>query len=116
MVNLILPRNKTRSEVGFNCIVERSTMKVLHLTLKKCWFDMIASGDKKEEYRESKPYWTTRLANKDFDVIRFRNGYAKDAPTMIVDCLGMGYGLGNPEWGASNKPVFILKLGDILSA
>ena len=26
--------------------------KILHLTLKKKWFDMIASGEKKEEYRE----------------------------------------------------------------
>ena len=36
-------------------------MKVLHLTLKKKWFDMILSGDKKEEYREIKPYWFRRL-------------------------------------------------------
>ena len=36
-------------------------MKTLHLTLKKKWFDMIASGKKKEEYREIKPYWFERL-------------------------------------------------------
>lgn len=36
-------------------------MKVLHLTLKKKWFDMIASGEKKEEYREIKPFWITRF-------------------------------------------------------
>lgn len=35
--------------------------KMLHLTLKKKWFDMIASGEKKEEYRESKPYWVNRF-------------------------------------------------------
>lgn len=35
--------------------------KTLHLTLKKKWFDMIASGEKKEEYREIKPYWVNRL-------------------------------------------------------
>jgi len=28
----------------------------LHLTLKKNWFDLILSGEKKEEYREIKPY------------------------------------------------------------
>jgi hypothetical protein len=39
-------------------------MKVLHLTLKKKWFDMIASGEKKEEYREIKLYWMTRLLYK----------------------------------------------------
>ncbi len=39
-------------------------MKVLHLTLKKKWFDMIASGEKKEEYRELKDYWGARLCFK----------------------------------------------------
>lgn len=38
-------------------------MKILHLTLKKKWFDMIASGEKKEEYREIKPYWISRLVD-----------------------------------------------------
>jgi len=36
-------------------------MKVLPLILKKKWFDMIVSGEKKEEYREIKPYWIKRL-------------------------------------------------------
>lgn len=36
-------------------------MKTLYLTLKKKWFDMIVSGVKKEEYRESKVYWLKRL-------------------------------------------------------
>ena len=36
-------------------------MKILHLTIKKKWFDMILSGEKKEEYREIKPYWNRRL-------------------------------------------------------
>lgn len=33
----------------------------LILPLKKKWFDMIASGEKKEEYREIKEYWRTRF-------------------------------------------------------
>lgn len=36
-------------------------MKVLHLTLKRKWFDMIVSGEKKEEYRELKKFWASRL-------------------------------------------------------
>lgn len=36
-------------------------MSTLHLTLKKRWFDMISSGEKKEEYREIKPYWIKRF-------------------------------------------------------
>lgn len=38
-----------------------SQQTTLNLTLKKKWFDMIASGEKKEEYREIKPYWMNRL-------------------------------------------------------
>lgn len=36
-------------------------MRLLRLTLKKKWFYMIVSGEKTEEYREIKPYWTNRL-------------------------------------------------------
>lgn len=36
-------------------------MKTLHLVLKRKWWDMIASGEKTEEYREIKPYWEKRL-------------------------------------------------------
>lgn len=35
---------------------------MLILPIKKQWFDMIASGEKKEEYREIKPYYTSRIA------------------------------------------------------
>lgn len=35
--------------------------KILTLPLKKQWYDMIESGEKKEEYREIKPYWCNRL-------------------------------------------------------
>ena len=35
--------------------------KVLHLSVKKQWFDMISVGEKTEEYREIKPYWIERL-------------------------------------------------------
>ena len=36
-------------------------MKTLDLVLKRKWYDMIASGEKTEEYREIKPYWIQRL-------------------------------------------------------
>lgn len=108
-------------------------MKILHLTLKKRWFDLIASGEKKEEYREDKEYWRTRLMDFDFvsrnsfmpfkkyngykhyDIIRFTNGYGKDAPTMDVEFKGVkAGGNGNPEWGYT-EPCFIIKLGKILT-
>ena len=89
-------------------------MEILHLTLKKKWFDLIKSGQKKEEYREMKPYWHKRL-NKKFDVIRFRNGYSKNAPVMVVEIQEILSGLGIIEWGAPEKEnVYILRLGKVL--
>ena len=38
------------------------------LPIKKKWFDMIKSGEKKEEYREIKPYYATRFQNV-FDTV-----------------------------------------------
>jgi hypothetical protein len=34
---------------------------MLHLPLKKEWYEMIERGEKREEYREIKPYWIKRL-------------------------------------------------------
>lgn len=64
-------------------------MKILHLTLKKQWFDLIASGEKTVEYREYKQYWEKRLVGKEFQEIHFRNGYSKGAPFMRVQCKGI---------------------------
>ena len=35
-------------------------MRILDLPLMAVWFLMIESGEKKEEYREIKPYWIKR--------------------------------------------------------
>ena len=62
---------------------------ILYLTLEREWFDDIARGLKNEEYRELKDYWKTRLEGRTYDIVRFRNGYATDAPVMDVDFLGV---------------------------
>jgi len=90
-------------------------MNILHLTLKRKWFDMILSGEKKEEYREIKPYWRKRLLRKSFDAIHFRNGYAKDARCLPSRSRGCTGNLGIVEWGApEGEEVFILRLGEII--
>lgn len=113
--------------------------KILHLTLKRKWFDMIASGEKREEYRDVKPYWINRLTwheyhtygqlelikalchketfRKDYDLIQFRNGYYKNAPTLHVKLLGIHYGFpARMEWidEPPGKWYFCLELGDII--
>lgn len=75
---------------------------------------MIASGEKTEEYREIKPYWTIRFADNTFDEIKFRNGYAADAPTVTVELRDISLRIGKPELGAPVGLVYTLKLGRIL--
>lgn len=98
-------------------------MKTLHLTLKKKWFDMVASGEKKEEYREIKDYWTRRLTEimkngvdqatvfRTFDRVEFRNGYGKDAPKILMECRGVEVDYGFHKWGAGNQLYYVIKLG-----
>jgi len=88
-------------------------LKILHLTLKKKWFDLIESGLKTEEYREIKPYWTKRFENKKFDRVIFKNGYSANAPIMEFTLTNILVGLGDPEYGApENDFVYVLYLGD----
>lgn len=77
---------------------------MLVLPIKKKWFNMIKSGEKKEEYREIKPCWTKRFENetdRQFDIgilkkvflelylvyeVMFKAGYNKNAPKMVCKC------------------------------
>ncbi len=87
---------------------------MITLTIKKKWFDMIKSGEKKEEYREIKKYYDTRFkilaGDHKIHEILFRNGYSKSSPIMKCRCyIGIGYGL--PEWGAEKgKVYYVLKI------
>jgi len=79
----------------------------------KKWFIEILEGRKVEEYREIKPYWTKRLFEENgsprhYDIIVFRNGYAKDAPMMKVEFKGVKDG----EF--MGKEVYAIQLGKIL--
>ena len=64
-------------------------MKTLHLTLIWKWFDLIDQGKKNVEYRDLTPYWISRLRDKTFDVIHFRNGYGNHRPSLRLECLGI---------------------------
>ena len=87
---------------------------MLTLPIKKKWFDMIKSGEKKEEYREIKSYYDSRLYKyTQIDVatyILLRNGYSKNSPAIKIRCF-INKGYGNPEWGAEpNKEYYVLKI------
>ncbi len=110
---------------------------MLTLPIKKKWFDMIFSGEKKEEYREIKPYYETRFMNlfgvifyggavikcseiglsecakDDIQAIRFCNGYSKNSPSFVAKCT-LSIGTGKEEWGAEKgKKYFILTIQEI---
>lgn len=103
---------------------------MLTLTIKKKWFDMICSGEKKEEYREIKPYYDSRFEAyiPDFcnfkkiemdmstafvpvaDEIIFRNGYRKNSPKIKCK-VKVRKGYGRADWGAiPNKEYYILEI------
>jgi hypothetical protein len=61
--------------------------RILHLTLKKEWFDLMICGKKKVEYRQPSQWISSRL-DKDYEVIKFTNGYGSDKPFFICKYLG----------------------------
>lgn len=91
------------------------------LLIKKKWFEMILSGEKKEEYRENKKYYRRRLENIfntnilnsilkqgygtiPFKVL-FRNGYNQNSPSFVAT-VKLRLGFGKPEWGAEEGKLY----------
>ena len=99
---------------------------MLVLPIKKKWFDMILCGEKKEEYRDLKPYYRSRFkkifdmdpysvipSGRDKQKIKFRNGYGSNRPEFIALCT-LDIKTGKPEWGAEpNKEYYVLKVLEI---
>jgi len=90
---------------------------MLTLPIKKKWFDMIASGEKLEEYRNITPYYTARFIRSLFYyafvkrmTIMFRNGYSATSP-KIKCFVRITVGKGREEWGAEpNKDYYKLEI------
>lgn len=88
---------------------------MLTLPIKKKWFDMIFSGEKKEEYRNFNKYYGVRFAKfgvgggQVFEVL-LRNGYSSKSPTLkcLVRC---DYTCGKEEWGVDKDVLcFVLSI------
>lgn len=54
-------------------------MIILDLVLKRHWYDLIKSGEKRCEWREIKEYWTRRLFARPYTHVRFRRGYTRES-------------------------------------
>ena len=114
--------------------LKRSECAILSLVLKGKWFDMIASGEKREEYRMATDYWLKRLENWDrhpagTPVVEFRLGYANNALRMAFWVLGLNTESGmktyalvdsdtykprHPDWGEPDEPHFFIRLGGLV--
>lgn len=98
-------------------------MTSVTLVLSFQWFDMIASGIKREEYREIKPRWDKQIWEKKPDEVVFYRGYQKAdiRKEMKVEILDISKGFPKPEWSDTKlfipgQEVYVLKLGQILFA
>jgi len=116
-------------------------MNILHIPIKKKWFDMIKAGVKLEEYREIKPFWACRLLSEQvfdkylrdeldgdseyestladnflqYDLVQARNGYGHAVPSITWQHKGIRIGKPNPEWCEPEdigKILFILEIGE----
>lgn len=72
---------------------------------------MIASGEKKEEYRDITPYWETRLEGKEYDTVTFYLGYARDRYQMTYEVLYIEKGNANPDWSSGELTKRYYKIG-----
>lgn len=99
---------------------------ILNLTIKRRWFDMIASGEKREEYRgednrQVNTAWE-RIAHDDGPAaytMVLRNGYSMGSPALAVRVYGIILRNVNdsihPEWGEpTDRTHFAIMLGDVL--
>jgi hypothetical protein len=90
-------------------------LTMLIFPIKKKWFDMIKTGIKKEEYREIKPYYTTRLSKlwcKNYLCEKYNPKMQELFINWIKEKNEIEYGLrigtGRTEWGAMEETEYYI--------
>lgn len=105
--------------------LRRSECAVLHLVLKRRWYDMIESGEKREEYRDARQYWVRRIHNwhdrpitrPGVKVIAFSRGY-READMFFTAhvwprcTIVVKREYPHPEWGEPETPHYVLALDE----
>ena len=102
---------------------------VLNLTIKGKWFNMIAWGDKKEEYRDCEQRQAQRAYLDGCNDVNFfyrnpvavfRNGYTMQSRALVVEVVGFDlrgrYDVKHREWGepTNRRSHIVIKLGEVL--
>ena len=96
--------------------IKRGDFILLHLPLKREWYDMIASGEKREEYRDHKPYWNVRIQNAIAEskpiVAAFSLGRHRATMFFDVSAIKAVCGSNHPEWGEPKDLHYVIALGE----
>ena len=97
---------------------------ILNMTIKLQWFDLIAPGEKHEEYRGldnkqvARAFARSKFYHKADGVMVLRNGYSMDSRALSVRILEIEKCMTSlpehPEWGEPNSPHYSIVLGDII--
>lgn len=102
----------------------------LNLTLKKQWFDLMVTGEKKHEFREATSWLYSRMFNaagheKKYKLVKFTNGYSTNSRAFICEYqsieaaedsytfFDLSYSDGSKIKG-SVENIYIITLGKIL--
>ena len=97
--------------------LKRSQCSILPLVLRGKWYDMIASGEKREEYRADTPYWHRRFSNwvknihyREHLVIAFSRGYRK--PDLFIEVCGINLYSNrlHLDWGEPTGSHYVIAL------
>jgi hypothetical protein len=104
-------------------------MNTLKLTLKKHWFDIMITGEKNIEYRLVSGWIASRLLDKNgkhrqYDRIRFTNGYGNDKPWFECEFKGFDYSQKGVTAGhfsngmkvVTKEPTYCIFLGKVLDS
>jgi hypothetical protein len=77
-------RNRKKNETQN---LEMNSKRVLHLTLSKLPFEVMVTGEKNIEYREPSKWILSRLIAKQYDLVKFVNGYG-NRPYFVAKFIG----------------------------
>lgn len=101
-------------------------MSTLRLTLKKPPFEVMVTGEKKEEFRIDSQWIRSRLFDKQgrprhYDYIEYVNGYGADRPRFVTDFCGfemvdsVNQKYSNGLHVTASGPTFVIKHSRIVS-
>ncbi len=96
---------------------------ILNLTIERRWFDMIASGEKREEYRSVDNKQVERACRlvsngwpREDAAMVLRNGYRMDSHAVVVRVVGLGIRRDavHPEWGEPDYPHYAISFDKVV--